>query len=59
MEGLLEFTDARAEVAVEEEPLPDYSDFMKPHPDKESIDANLDYARQLDSLLSATPVPSR
>jgi hypothetical protein len=58
-EEVLAFTDARAEVAVEEEPLPDYSDFMKPHPDKESIDSNLDYARQLDSLLSATPVPSR
>jgi len=50
-EEVLAFTDARAEVAVEEGPTPDYSDFMKPHPDKESIDANLDYARQLDSLL--------
>lgn len=50
-EEVLAFTDARAEVAVEEEPEPDYSVFMKPHPDKESIDAHLDYARQLDSLL--------
>ena len=50
-EEVLAFTDARAEVAIEEEAMPDYSDFMKPHPDKESIDANLDYARQLDSLL--------
>ena len=58
-EEVLEFTDARAEVAVEEDPLPDYADFMKPHPDKESIDANLDYARQLDSLLSGMPVPLR
>ena len=50
-EEVLAFADARAEVAIEEEAMPDYSDFMKPHPDKESIDANLDYARQLDSLL--------
>ena len=50
-EEVLAFTDARAEVAVEEEAMPVPSDFMKPHPDKESIDANLDYARQLDSLL--------
>ena len=51
-EEVLAFTDARAEVAVEEEPEPDYSVFMKPHPDKESIDSNLDYARRLDSLLN-------
>ena len=50
-EEVLAFTDARAEVVIEEEAMPDYSDFMKPHPDKESIDANLDYARQLGSLL--------
>lgn len=50
-EDVLAFTDARADVAVEEDPEPDYSVFMKPHPDKESIDANLDYARQLESLL--------
>ena len=50
-EEVLAFTDARADVAVEEDPEPDYSVFMKPHPDKESIDANLDYARQLESLL--------
>lgn len=51
-EEVLAFTDARADVAVEEDPEPEYSVFMKPHPDKESIDANLDYARQLDSLLN-------
>jgi hypothetical protein len=51
-EEVLAFTDARADVAIEEGPMPSYSDFMKPHPDKESIDANLDYARQLDSLLN-------
>ena len=51
-EEVLAFTDARADVAVEEDPEPDYSVFMKPHPDKETIDANLDYARQLDSLLN-------
>ena len=50
-EEVLAFTDARADVAVEEEPEPEYSVFMKPHPDKESIDANLDYALRLDSLL--------
>jgi hypothetical protein len=51
-EEVLAFTDALADVAIEEDPTPDYSEFMKPHPDKESIDANLDYARQLDSLLN-------
>ena len=51
-EEVLAFTDARADVAIEEDPTPDYSEFMKPHPDKESIDSNLDYARQLDSLLN-------
>ena len=51
-EEVLAFTDARTDVAGEEDPEPDYSVFMKPHPDKESIDANLDYARRLDSLLN-------
>ena len=51
-EEVLAFTDARADVAVEEGPEPDYTEFMRPYPDKESIDANLDYARQLNSLLS-------
>ena len=51
-EEVLAFTDARADVVVDEDPEPDYSVFMKPHPDKESIDANLDYARQLNSLLN-------
>ena len=54
-EEVLAFTDARADVAVEDGPEPDYSVFMKPYPDKESIDANLDYARQLDSLLNPAP----
>ena len=26
--------------------------FMKPHPDKEFVESNLDYARQLDSLMN-------
>ena len=50
-EEVLAFTDARAEVAIEEDHVPVLSDFVKPYPDKESIDANLDYARKLDSLL--------
>ena len=54
-EEVLAFTDARADVAVEDGPEPDYSVFMKPYPDKESIDAKLDYARQLDSLLNPAP----
>ena len=49
---VLAFTDSRSDDLVEDEPEPDYSVFMKPHPDKESIDANLDYARKLDSLLN-------
>ena len=49
---VLAFTDARADVAIEEDPESDYSVFMKPFPDKESIDSNLDYARKLDSLLN-------
>ena len=48
---VLAFTDARADVAEDDVPEPDYSEFMKPHPDKEAIDANLDYAQKLDSLL--------
>ena len=49
---VLAFTDARADVAVVEDSESDYSVFMKPFPDKESIDSNLDYARKLDSLLN-------
>jgi hypothetical protein len=49
---VLAFTDARADVAIEEEAEPISSDYLKPYPDKESIDANLDYARQLESLLN-------
>ena len=49
---VLAFTEARADVDIEEDPEPDYSVFVRPHPDKESIDANLDYARKLDSLLN-------
>jgi hypothetical protein len=51
-EEVLAFTDARADIATEEDPEPDYSVFMKPHPDKEAIDANLDFARRLDHLLN-------
>ena len=51
-EEVFAFTDSRAGVAVEDDPEPDYSVFIKPYPDKESIDANLDYARKLDSLLN-------
>ena len=51
-EEVLAFTDARAEVAIEEDTAPDYSVFMKPYPDRESIDSNLNYARRLDSLLN-------
>ena len=50
-EEVLAFTDVRADIALEEDSELDYSVFMKPYPDKETIDANLDYARQLDSLL--------
>ncbi len=51
-EEVLAFTDSRADVDLEEDPEPDYSVFVKPHPDKESIDSNLDYAKRLDSLLN-------
>ena len=51
-EEVLAFTDARADVVADEGPMPEPSDFKTPHPDKESIDSNLDYARQLDSLLN-------
>ncbi len=50
-EEVLAFTDARSDAAIEEGPEPEYSVFVKPYPDKESIDSNLDYARKLDSLL--------
>ena len=51
-EEVFAFTEARSDVAIEEDPEPDYSVFMKPHPDKESIDSNLDYARKLEDLLN-------
>ena len=51
-EEVFAFTDARADVVADEGQMPETSDFKKPHPDKESIDSNLDYARQLDSLLN-------
>ena len=51
-EEVLAFTDARADVDIEEGPEPDYSIFVKPYPDKDSIDSNLDYARKLNSLLN-------
>lgn len=50
---VLEFTDARADVVIDGEAEPELSDYLKPYPDKESLDANLDYARQLDSLLNS------
>lgn len=49
---VLAFTDASADVAEDDVPEPDYSEFMKPHPDKDAIDSNLDYAQKLDSLLN-------
>ena len=51
-EEVFAFTDARADLIADEGTMPEPSDFRKPHPDKESIDSNLDYARQLDSLLN-------
>ena len=51
-EEVLGFTDARADVVIDGEAEPVSSDYVKPYPDKESLDANLDYARQLDSLLN-------
>ena len=51
-EEVLAFNDARADVDIEEGPEPDYSIFVKPYPDKDSIDSNLDYARKLNSLLN-------
>ncbi len=51
-EEVFAFTDSRADAAVEDDPEPDYSVFVKPYPDKESIDTNLDHARRLDSLLN-------
>ena len=53
-EEVLAFTDARADVDIEEDLETDYSVFMKPHPDKESIDSNLDYARKLEDLLNSS-----
>ena len=49
---VLEFTDARGDKALDDEMEPDYSVFMQPYPEKDSIDAHLVYARQLDSLLN-------
>ena len=52
-EEVLKFTDARADVVTDGEAEPVSSNYLKPYPDKESLDANLDYARQLDSLLNS------
>lgn len=49
---VLKFTDARGDKVVDDGGVPDYSDFLMPYPDKDSVDARLDYARQLDSLLN-------
>ena len=51
-EEVLGFTDARADVVIDGESVPVSSDYVKSYPDKESLDANLDYARQLDSLVN-------
>ena len=47
---VLAFADARSDVADEEDEL-DYSTFQAPYADKESLDENLDYAREINSLL--------
>ena len=47
---VMEFTDARSTEDADEEES-DYADFRKPFPAKDSIDAHLDYARTVDSLL--------
>lgn len=48
---VVDFTDARGAEDVDKEDEPDYSFFAKPLPDKEAVDANLDYARRLDGML--------
>jgi hypothetical protein len=50
-EEVLKFTEARADVADEVEETPDYSTFQHPYPRKETLDNNLDYARQINELL--------
>ena len=49
---VLEFTDARGGNLADNEAGPEYSDFLKPYPDKDSVDAHLDYAQKIDSLLN-------
>lgn len=50
---VLDFTDDLGEKETVEETDADYTEFMKPFPSKDSIDAHLSYARKLDSLLRA------
>ena len=52
-EEVMAFTDALADVAEEDDLELDISDYKQPHPDADSVSANLIYARQLDSLLNS------
>lgn len=47
---VMKFTDARNAADEDDEQDIDYADFRKPHPSKEAIDANLDYAIKLEQL---------
>ena len=49
-EEVMEFTNARDTEELEEEES-DYADFREPFPAKDSVDAHLDYAILVDSLL--------
>ncbi len=51
-EEVMAFTDALADIAEEDDLELDISDYKQPHPDADSVNANLLYARQLDSLLN-------
>ena len=53
---VLTFTDDLGVKDAAEETEADYTEFMKPFPAKDSIDAHLSYARHLDSLLRAGTV---
>jgi hypothetical protein len=49
-EDVMAFTDALSEVADEDDVHLELSDYKQPFPDRDSINAHLVYARQLDSL---------
>lgn len=51
-EEVMAFTDALADIALEDDLELDISDYKQPYPDPDAINANLLYARQLDSLLN-------